>query len=81
MTEQEYIDRGDLVTVCHTLNLLRQIEPRNSSVITPREYKQVMKTLVGWQDHLYAIQLIDIDISRQNDPLADNPNAPPFPGG
>lgn len=59
MNEKEYIDRGDLVTVCHTLMLLRQIIPENSSMIKLKEYQKVMKILVGWQDQLYSLKMID----------------------
>ena len=59
MTEQEYIDRGDLVTVGDALMVLRGIVPDNSSVIEKSQYQEVMQILVTWQEGLFALKMID----------------------
>ena len=59
MTEQEYNDRGDLVRVGNALTILRDIIPKNSSVINKGEHAVIMNTLSQWQDQLFLIRMID----------------------
>jgi len=53
MTEQEYIDCGDRVRISHTINILREIVPENSSVIDSKDYTHMMIKLTSWEKKLF----------------------------
>ena len=58
MTEQDYINVSDNVTVAMCLKAIENIVPGNSSVIEAEEYSEVVATLTRWGKGLY--KAIDI---------------------
>jgi hypothetical protein len=51
MTEQQYIDTTDLQRV--RKNILREILPPNSKVVSQEDHNEVMRILSKWNDDLY----------------------------
>ena len=58
MTEQKYIDCGDMVRVGDALMVLREIVPESSSVIEKNQYQEVMKILRIWHMKLFELKMI-----------------------
>ena len=50
MEQQEYIDVSDKVRISNALEILSDITPENSSVITPSELKHVLAALRYWEE-------------------------------
>ncbi len=59
MTEQEYADIGDLVSIGHVIVILRSVDPEKSSVVELEDYQKVMKILNGWFDKLFLLKEAD----------------------
>ena len=53
MDQQEYIDVSDRVRVSTALNILNEIIPEQSSVITPSELQHVLVALQHWETRLF----------------------------
>jgi hypothetical protein len=60
MDQQEYIDVSDRLRVSTALNILNEIIPEQSSVITPSELQHVLVALQYWEKRLFE----RIEISR-----------------
>ena len=60
MDQQEYIDVSDRLRVSTALNILNEIIPEQSSVITPSELQHVLVALQCWEKRLFE----RIEISR-----------------
>ena len=52
MEQQEYIDVSDRVRISNALQILSDITPENSSVITPSELQHVLTALRYWEEKL-----------------------------
>ena len=52
MEQQEYIDVSDRVRISNALEILSDIIPENSSVITPSELRHVLAALRFWEEKL-----------------------------
>ena len=54
MDQQEYIDVSDRIRVSNALQILTEIIPEYSSVITPSEIQHVLTALRSWEEKLFA---------------------------
>ena len=54
MDQQEYIDVSDRIRVTNALQILSQIVPEQSSVITPSELQHVLAALRYWEEKLLS---------------------------
>ena len=52
MDQQAYIDVSDRIRVSNALQILSQIVPEQSSVITPSELPHVLAALRYWEEKL-----------------------------
>ena len=52
MNQQEYIDVSDRMKIFHALQILSEIVPEQSSVITPSELQHVLAALRYWEETL-----------------------------
>ena len=52
MEQQEYMDVSDRVRISNALQILSDITPENSSVITPSELQHVLTALRYWEEKL-----------------------------
>ena len=52
MEQQEYIDVSDRVRISNVLQILGEINPEQSSVITPSELQYVLTGLRYWEEKL-----------------------------
>ncbi len=52
MDQQEYIDVSDRIRVSNARQILSEIVPEQSSVITPSELQHVLTTLRYWEEKL-----------------------------
>ena len=52
MEQQEYIDVSDRIRVSNASQILSQIVPEQSSVITPSELQHVLTALHYWEEKL-----------------------------
>ena len=55
MEPQEYYDVSDRVRISNALNILGEIIPEQSSVITPSELQHVLTALRYWEEKLCLI--------------------------
>lgn len=53
MTEQEYINVCDLQRITDAKNILRDVLPETSNIITSEDKAIVFKILNKWQDELF----------------------------
>jgi len=52
MDQQEYIDVSDRIRVSNARQILSEIVPEQSSVITPSELQHVLTSLRYWEEKL-----------------------------
>ena len=52
MNQQEYIDVSDRIRVFNALQILNEIIPEQSSVISPSELQYVLAALRYWEEKL-----------------------------
>ena len=52
MNQQEYLDVADRVRVSNALQILTEIMPEHSSVITVSELQHVLTALCHWEEKL-----------------------------
>ena len=52
MDQQEYIDVSDRIRVSNARQILNEIVPEQSSVITPSELQHVLTALRYWEEKL-----------------------------
>jgi hypothetical protein len=58
MDQQEYIDVSDRIRVSNARQILSEIVPEQSSVITPSELQHVLTALRYWEEKLlYQIKI------------------------
>jgi len=53
MDQQEYIDVSDRIRVSNARQILSEIVPEQSSVITPSELQHVVTALRYWEEKLF----------------------------
>ncbi len=54
MNRQQYVDISDRVRVANALQILNDIMPEQSTVITPSELQHVLTALRHWDERLLA---------------------------
>jgi hypothetical protein len=59
MKQQEFIDVCDRIRVYNAMQILSEIIPEQSSVITPSEHLHVMTSLRYWEEKLMGELRID----------------------
>jgi hypothetical protein len=52
MNQQEYLDVSDRMRVSNAMQILAEIIPEQSSVITPSELQHVLSALRYWEENL-----------------------------
>ena len=61
MTEQDYINVSELRTIRIAIQILPDIVPENSNVISKKKFKKVLNQLYEWEAALYLLVAIDTE--------------------